>query len=73
MKLYIKLNSVEDAIHLVNKVSKYDCEADIKSGKYYIDAKSILGVIGVGTNRKILLEIQSEEKEILEELKEFVA
>lgn len=73
MTLCIRLDSVEDAINLVQKVSKYDCEADIRSGNYYIDAKSVLGVIGIGTQKKVQLDIYSEEEAILEDFKEFVA
>lgn len=71
MTLCIMLNTVEDAVNLVDKVSRYDCDADIKLENYYINAKSMLGVIGIGIRKKMLLNIHSEEKKILEDLKEF--
>lgn len=74
MKMRIKLNSVDDAVSLVNKLSEYDCEADLISGCYYADAKSIVGVMGIGIQREMLLVVHSDEQnKIKKDLERFIS
>lgn len=73
MKLYVKINSANDAVTFINRLSKYGCEADMIYGRNHIDAKSLLGVIGVATGKKVILNVYSEEEEIREELQEYIA
>lgn len=74
MRINIKLKSVDDAINFVDRIAQYDCDVDMISGSYYIDAKSMLGVIGVGANKEVILDLHMEEsEEVKEDLKEFAA
>ena len=58
-----------DAIKLVNTLAKYPCDIDMVLGRYIIDAKSILGVLGLGTGKKVKLSIHMDEaQELLHEL-----
>ena len=45
----ISLNSIDKVKAFVNEVTKYDAEFDLVSGRYVIDAKSIMGIFK--TNR----------------------
>ena len=45
MKYTIILNSVEDAYSFVDKVEKYDCDVELISGRFHIDAKSLLKLL----------------------------
>ena len=39
--LKISLNSIDKVKAFVNEITKYDCDIDLLSGRYEIDAKSI--------------------------------
>ena len=39
--LKISLNSIDKVKAFVNEISKFDCDFDLVSGRYVIDAKSI--------------------------------
>lgn len=59
-KLQVRFNSLQDVLDFINKVSKYPYDMDMKRGKFTIDAKSLLGVIGMGTGSVMNLEIHEE-------------
>ena len=40
----IKLDTINDVKDFVNTVSKYDFDVDLVSGRYAVDAKSIMGL-----------------------------
>ena len=42
-------------------VAKYPCNMDMKRGKFIIDAKSILGILGHGTGQVMKLQIQEDD------------
>lgn len=74
MRMYIELNSVKDALNFVDTVSRFDCDVDMISGIHHIDAKSVLGVLGIGTNKKVMLDVHTEDAAIVQRnLKEFIA
>ena len=61
-------------IPYVNEVTKYDAEFDLVSGRYVIDAKSIMGIFSLDLSKPIDLNIHSENNidEILAKLDEFI-
>lgn len=52
---YIFLKTEQDAVRLNGIVTKYPYDIDMVHGKYVVDAKSILGVLGVGVGNKTKL------------------
>ena len=46
----IRLNTLDDIQEFVGAASKCDFDIDLKYRQILIDAKSLLGVIGIGTN-----------------------
>ena len=72
----ISLNSIDKVKAFVNEVTKYDAEFDLVSGRYVIDAKSIMGIFSVDLSRELVLRISSDDveecKEIREKLKAFI-
>ena len=44
VKLTVKIVSMQDADKFNKLCSKFNCDMDLQSGKYYIDAKSIMGI-----------------------------
>ena len=72
--LNIVLNSIVDVKNFVNIVNKYDFEVDLASGRYVVDAKSIMGIFSLDLGKPILAEIHTDSPEaICEELKPFLA
>ena len=66
---YIFLKTEQDAVRLNGIVTKYPYDIDMVHGKYVVDAKSILGVLGVGVGNKTKLSINTDEAEqLLEEI-----
>ena len=54
MKVFnIRLSTIEEVRNFVNIVSKYDYEIDLKSGRYVVDAKSIMGIFSLDLLNKI--------------------
>ncbi len=70
----ISLNSTDKVKAFVNEVPKYDAEFDLVSGRYVIDAKSIMGIFSLDLSKPIDLNIHSENNidEILAKLDEFI-
>lgn len=70
----ISLNSIDKVKTFVNEVTKYDAEFDLVSGRYVIDAKSIMGIFSLDLSKPIDLNIHSENNidEILAKLDEFI-
>lgn len=70
----ISLNSIDKVKAFVNEVTKYDAEFDLVSGRYVIDAKSIMGIFSLDLSKPIDLNIHSETNidEILSKLADFI-
>jgi phosphotransferase system HPr-like phosphotransfer protein len=57
----ICLNSIDKVKNFVNDVTKFDSDFDLISGRYVIDAKSIMGVFSLDLNKPITLGIHNED------------
>ena len=45
----IMLKTINDVKAFVNSVAKYDFDVDLLSGRYAVDAKSIMGIFSLET------------------------
>lgn len=69
----IMLKSINDVKEFVNTVNKYDFDVDLTSGRYVVDAKSIMGIFSLDLSKPIKVEVHSEESAaFLEEIKGFI-
>lgn len=69
----IMLNSINDVKNFVNTVNKYDFDVDLTSGRYVVDAKSIMGIFSLDLSKPIKVEVFSDEAgAFIEEMKPFV-
>ncbi len=64
----ISLNSIDKVKSFVNDISKFDCDFDLISGRYVIDAKSIMGIFSLDLSKPIELSIHAEEDNNLSEI-----
>jgi len=53
----LMLNSIDKVKEFVNQVSKFDNEFDLTSGRYIIDAKSIMGIFSLDLSQPIDLDL----------------
>ncbi|MCD7738150.1 MAG: HPr family phosphocarrier protein [Lachnospiraceae bacterium] len=67
----ISLNSIDKVKSFVNTVTRYDYDFDLVSGRYVIDAKSIMGIFSLDLSRSITLNIHADED--IDELMEALA
>ena len=74
MKVFnIRLSTIEEVRNFVNIVSKYDFEIDLKSGRYVVDAKSIMGIFSLDLLNKIEVTVHSDDcDKIFAALKDFI-
>ena len=56
----ISLATINDVKDFVNMVMKYDFEVDLVSGRYAVDAKSIMGIFSLDLSKPIDLNIHAE-------------
>ena len=74
MKFEIKLNTIADVKKFVNIVVKYDFDIDLTSGRYTVDAKSIMGIFSLDLTKNITVEVHDDEADaFFAELGEFKA
>ncbi len=52
----IMLSTINDVKIFVNVVAKYDFDVDLISGRYAVDAKSIMGIFSLDLAKPIKLE-----------------
>ena len=56
----ISLNSIDKVKSFVNTITKYDNDFDLVSGRYVIDAKSIMGIFSLDLSKPIDLNIHAD-------------
>ncbi|MGL4739078.1 MAG: HPr family phosphocarrier protein [Cellulosilyticaceae bacterium] len=57
----VSLNSIEKVKQFVNLISQYDGDFDLTSGRYVIDAKSIMGIFSLDLSKPIRLDIHDDD------------
>ena len=56
----ISLNSIDKVKSFVNDLTRFDSDFDLVSGRYVIDAKSIMGIFSLDLSKPIDLNIHEE-------------
>ena len=76
-KVMINLKESSQIKTFVNIINKYPFDLDIRSGRYVVDAKSILGIFSLDLSKPVELEILSDDtqeiEKLLEEIKSYLA
>ena len=70
----ISLISIDKVKAFVNDITKFDYDFDLVSGRYVIDAKSIMGIFSLDLSKNIELNIHAENdcEEVLNVLKPYI-
>ena len=53
--------------HVTKLCSKFDCDMDLQSGKYYVDAKSIMGIFSLDLSKPLILNAGTEDEQKIKE------
>lgn len=65
----ISLNSIDKVKSFVNAITQYEYDFDLISGRYVIDAKSIMGIFSLDLSKPINLNVHAEGNNLDEVLK----
>ena len=57
----ISLNSIDKVKSFVNAITQFNFDFDLISGRYVIDAKSIMGIFSLDLSKPIDLAIHTED------------
>ena len=60
ISVQFSLNSIDKVKSFVNDITKFDYDFDLVSGRYVIDAKSIMGIFSLDLSKPIDLNIHAE-------------
>lgn len=73
MTVTIKLSTIEDVRRFVAIAAKFDSDIDLASGRYIVDAKSIMGIFSLDLLNPITLTAKGEDSDkVIEAVKEFI-
>ena len=56
-EMLVSFKNPEEILNFVNTVAKYPYDMDMKHGRYIVDAKSLLGLMNLGFQKKIELKV----------------
>ena len=68
----IKLSTIEDVRNFVSTMSKYTIDLDLKSGRYTVDARSLMGIFSLDLLKPIDFVIHSDDEKTVSAIAEDV-
>ncbi len=70
----ILLKEAQNIKSLVSIINKYPYDIDLRSGRYVVDAKSILGIFSLDLSKPVTMEIYCDDCDaLLADIKDFIA
>ena len=60
---YVSLSSIDDVKLFVDAASHCPCEVDVLSGRYVINAKSIMGLFALDLSQPVQVEIHGTDEQ----------
>jgi len=69
----VKLSTIEEVKKFVTAATMFDGEIDLKSGRYVVDAKSIMGIFSLDLLNPIEVTVHSDDwNGFVETVKDFI-
>ena len=70
----VSINTVDKVKAFVNDITKFEYEFDLVSGRYVVNAKSIMGIFSLDLSKPIDLNVHCEDgvEKVLETLKPYI-
>ncbi len=72
MQVWVNLGSIETVKDFVSIVAHFNGDAELKSGKYVVDAKSIMGIFSLDLSKKLLLELEDPTEEEMKSIDKYI-
>lgn len=70
----VTFKNPDEILDFVNTVSKYEFDMDMRKGRVVVDAKSLLGIMHLGLNNEIELQVYSDNcEELRKEIQKYAA
>lgn len=69
----VLLNNIESVNRFVAKMSEKDYDVDLVSGKYLVNAKSMMGVLSLDLTKPVIVNAETDDESFLEEIKDYMA
>ena len=61
---FVALSSIDDVKHFVDAASRCPCEVDVLSGRYVINAKSIMGLFSLDLSQPVQVEVHGTARRL---------
>ena len=72
-KVMVSLQAINDVKEFVNIVMRYDFDIDLVSGRYAVDAKSIMGIFSLDLSKPIDLDAHTDDADkFLKDIDKFI-
>jgi phosphotransferase system HPr-like phosphotransfer protein len=69
----VLLGTINDVKEFVNIVTRFDFEVDLISGRYAVDAKSIMGIFSLDLSKPITVQVHNDDRgEFLAAIEKFI-
>ena len=73
VKRKVRIKNMKDVDTFNKLCSKFDCDMDLISGKYYVNAKSIMGIFSLDLEMPLELVADMDDEKIVDNVfKEFL-
>ena len=71
--LKIQLTSIADVQKFVNAVTRFNGDVDLQSGRYLVDAKSIMGIFSLDLTQPVDMLVHSDNAdELIKDIDAFI-
>jgi len=69
----VKISTIDDVKQFVNTVMRYSYDVDLVSGRYAVDAKSIMGLFSLDLSGELTLKVHSDDcGDLIAEIAQFI-
>jgi len=69
----VKISTIDDVKNFVSTVMRFEYDIDLVSGRYAIDAKSIMGIFSIDLSKELkLIAHTNDATELKEAVNEFI-
>lgn len=69
----VLLNNIENVNAFVAKMSEKDYDVDLSSGKYLVNAKSMMGVLSLDLTKPVTVTAETDDAAFLAEIDRYIA
>lgn len=66
------LNNIENVNKFVSIMGEKNFEIDLVSGKYLVNAKSIMGVLSLDLTQPVTVNAYTEDENFVDEIKDYI-